>query len=41
MTWLDDIKWDDKGLVPVIAQEKDSGDQYGRQYRARALLASP
>ena len=26
MTWLDDIKWDDKGLVPVIAQEKDSGD---------------
>ena len=26
MTWLDEIKWDDKGLVPVIAQEKDSGD---------------
>ena len=25
-TWLDAIKWDDKGLVPVIAQEKDSGD---------------
>ena len=24
--WLDNIKWDDKGLVPVIAQEKDSGD---------------
>ena len=24
--WLDAIKWDDKGLVPVIAQEKDSGD---------------
>jgi phosphoribosyl-AMP cyclohydrolase len=25
-TWLDTIQWDDKGLVPVIAQEKDSGD---------------
>ena len=24
--WLDTIRWDDKGLVPVIAQEKDSGD---------------
>ena len=26
MNWLDTIKWDDKGLVPVMAQEKDSGD---------------
>ena len=26
MTWLDDIRWDTQGLVPVIAQEKDSGD---------------
>ena len=26
MTWLDDIRWDDKGLVPVIAQENSSGD---------------
>ena len=26
MNWLDNIKWDDIGLVPVIAQEKDSGD---------------
>ena len=24
--WLNAVKWDDKGLVPVIAQEKDSGD---------------
>ncbi len=24
--WLEAIRWDDKGLVPVIAQEKDSGD---------------
>jgi phosphoribosyl-AMP cyclohydrolase len=26
MTWLDDIKWDAQGLVPVIAQEASSGD---------------
>ena len=26
MSWLDNIKWDDKGLVPVIAQEISSGD---------------
>ena len=26
MNWLDQIKWDDKGLVPVIAQEQSSGD---------------
>lgn len=24
--WLDEIKWTDDGLVPVIAQEKGSGD---------------
>ena len=26
MNWLDQIKWDDKGLVPAIAQEASSGD---------------
>ena len=26
MTWLDDIKWDAQGLVPVIAQEVGSND---------------
>ena len=26
MNWLDQIKWDAQGLVPVIAQEADSGD---------------
>ncbi len=25
-SWLNAVRWDDKGLVPVIAQEKDSGD---------------
>jgi len=24
-TWLDDIRWTDDGLVPVIAQQADSG----------------
>ena len=26
MNWLETIRWDDKGLVPVIAQEITSGD---------------
>jgi phosphoribosyl-AMP cyclohydrolase len=26
MNWLDEISWDDKGLIPVIAQEASSGD---------------
>ena len=26
MNWLNNIKWDDKGLVPVIAQENSTGD---------------
>ena len=26
MLWLDKIKYDEKGLVPVIAQEKSTGD---------------
>ncbi|MDX2424759.1 MAG: phosphoribosyl-AMP cyclohydrolase [Cycloclasticus sp.] len=23
--WLDDVRWDDKGLVPAIAQDHESG----------------
>ena len=26
MDWLEQVRWDDKGLVPVIAQEKGTGD---------------
>lgn len=26
MNWLEHVKWDDKGLVPVIAQEQATGD---------------
>lgn len=24
-TWLDEIKWDEKGLVPAIAQDEETG----------------
>jgi phosphoribosyl-AMP cyclohydrolase len=26
MNWLDEVAWDDKGLIPVIAQELTTGD---------------
>lgn len=26
MNWLDEIRWDEQGLVPVIAQEASTGD---------------
>ena len=26
MDWLDEVKWDAQGLVPVIAQERSTGD---------------
>lgn len=26
MDWLDQVRWDDQGLVPVIAQEAATGD---------------
>jgi phosphoribosyl-AMP cyclohydrolase len=26
LSWLDDIRWDAQGLVPVIAQEQTTGD---------------
>lgn len=39
MTWLDDIRWDDKGLVPVIAQEAASGDVVMFAWMNREALA--
>lgn len=39
MTWLDDIRWDDKGLVPVIAQERDTGDVLMFAWMNREALA--
>ncbi len=38
MNWLDNIKWDSFGLVPVIAQEKGSGDVLMFAYMNREAL---
>ena len=38
-TWLDDIKWDDKGLVPAIAQEAGSGKILMMAWMNRESLA--
>ena len=39
MNWLDDIRWDDKGLIPVIAQEAASGDVLMFAWMNREALA--
>jgi phosphoribosyl-AMP cyclohydrolase len=39
MNWLDEIRWDDKGLVPVIAQEAGSGDVLMFAWMNRDALA--
>ena len=39
MNWLEHIKWDDKGLVPVIAQEAVSGDVLMFAWMNREALA--
>jgi phosphoribosyl-AMP cyclohydrolase len=39
MPWLDDIKWDRDGLVPVIAQELVSGDVLMFAFMNREALA--
>ena len=38
MTWLEEIKWDAQGLVPVIAQERSSGDVLMFAYMNREAL---
>jgi phosphoribosyl-AMP cyclohydrolase len=38
MSWLDDVKWDDKGLLPVIAQEAGSNDVLMFAYMNREAL---
>ncbi|MCW8829631.1 MAG: phosphoribosyl-AMP cyclohydrolase, partial [Gammaproteobacteria bacterium] len=37
--WLDEIKWTEDGLVPVIAQEADSGDVVMFAWMSRESLA--
>jgi phosphoribosyl-AMP cyclohydrolase len=39
MQWLDQIKWDRDGLVPVIAQERDTGDVLMFAWMNREALA--
>lgn len=39
MNWLDQIKWDADGLVPVIAQERDTGDVLMFAWMNRAAVA--
>ncbi len=39
MQWLDEIKWDAAGLVPVIAQEKGSNDVLMFAWMNREALA--
>jgi len=39
MTWLDEIKWDAQGLLPVIAQEMGSNDVLMFAFMNREALA--
>lgn len=39
MNWLDDVKWDAQGLVPVIAQELGSNDVLMFAFMNREALA--
>jgi phosphoribosyl-AMP cyclohydrolase len=39
MSWLDDVKWDRDGLVPVIAQENATGDVLMFAWMNRDALA--
>ena len=39
MTWLDDVKWDRDGLVPVIAQERGTGHVLMFAWMNREALA--
>lgn len=39
MNWLDQVKWDAQGLLPVIAQERGSNDVLMFAYMNREALA--
>ena len=39
MNWLNDVKWDAQGLVPVIAQEQGTGDVLMFAWMNREALA--
>lgn len=40
MDWLDEVKWDERGLVPAIAQEAASGDVLMVAWMNREALAA-
>ena len=40
MDWLDKVKWDANGLVPVIAQERGTGDVLMFAWMNREALAA-
>jgi phosphoribosyl-AMP cyclohydrolase len=40
MSWLDDVKWNEDGLVPAIAQEAESGAVLTLAWMNREALAS-
>lgn len=39
MSWLDELSWDDRGLIPAIAQEEGSGDVLMLAWMNREALA--
>lgn len=39
MSWIDEVKWDAQGLVPVIAQEASTGDVLMFAWMDREALA--
>ncbi len=39
MNWLDEVKWDSQGLIPVIAQEAQTGDVLMFAWMNREALA--
>ena len=41
MDWLEQLRWDEKGLIPVIAQEKDTGDVLMFAWMNREALQKP
>lgn len=38
MSWLDEVKWDERGLVPAVAQDADSGRVLMLAWMDRAAL---
>ena len=40
MSWLDELKWDERGLVPAIAQDAQSGRVLMFAWMDRAALAA-